>query len=86
VSATPPSSPNAIEAWEVLDLLTALVQKSLVVYEEDEQGQGRYRDMRDIARALAILGEAAFAAAWAEGRALALEDAIQYALAEREPS
>jgi tetratricopeptide (TPR) repeat protein len=27
----------------VLDLLTSLVQKSLVVYEEDEQGQGRYR-------------------------------------------
>ena len=28
---------------EVFDLLTALVEKSLVVYEEDEQGRGRYR-------------------------------------------
>src|SRR5262249_3068189 len=27
---------------EALDLLTTLVQKSLVVYEEDEQGRGRY--------------------------------------------
>jgi tetratricopeptide (TPR) repeat protein len=43
VSVTPPSPPASIEAWEVLDLLTALVQKSLVVYEEDEQGRGRYR-------------------------------------------
>jgi hypothetical protein len=28
---------------ETFDLLTALVEKSLIVYEEDEQGQGRYR-------------------------------------------
>src|SRR5262245_20012026 len=28
---------------EALDLLTSLVQKSLVVYEEDEQGRGRYQ-------------------------------------------
>jgi non-specific serine/threonine protein kinase len=28
---------------EVLDLLTRLVEKSLVVYEEDDQGRGRYR-------------------------------------------
>jgi tetratricopeptide (TPR) repeat protein len=35
--------PPAIEGWEVLDLLSSLVQKSLVVYEEDEQGGGRYR-------------------------------------------
>jgi len=27
---------------EVLDLLTRLVEKSLVVYEEDEQGRGRF--------------------------------------------
>jgi len=32
-----------IEEWDVLDLLTSLVDKSLVVYEEDEQGAGRYR-------------------------------------------
>ncbi len=34
---------EAVEDWEVLDLLTALVDKSLVVYEEGEDGQGRYR-------------------------------------------
>ncbi|MCW3052173.1 MAG: hypothetical protein JWN14_1343 [Chthonomonadales bacterium] len=33
---------DTIEAWEVLDLLTALVDKSLVVYEE-HQDQSRYR-------------------------------------------
>jgi hypothetical protein len=32
-----------IEPWEVLDLLASLVQKSLVVYEEDEQGGGAER-------------------------------------------
>jgi non-specific serine/threonine protein kinase len=32
----------------VLDLLTSLVQKSLVVYEEDEQGQGRYRFLETV--------------------------------------
>jgi tetratricopeptide (TPR) repeat protein len=41
VSLTPPRPP--FESWEVLDLLTSLVEKSLVVYEEDEQGNGRYR-------------------------------------------
>ncbi|MBV9867245.1 MAG: hypothetical protein JO316_17960, partial [Abitibacteriaceae bacterium] len=40
VTADPPV---LIEEWEVLDLLTSLVDKSLVVYEEDEQGMGRYR-------------------------------------------
>jgi len=43
VSVTPPSSSAPIESWEVVDLLTSLVQKSLVVYEEDAQGGGRYR-------------------------------------------
>jgi tetratricopeptide (TPR) repeat protein len=42
VSVTPPCPVDRIEPWEVLDLLSSLVQKSLVVYEEDEQGQGRY--------------------------------------------
>ncbi len=32
-----------MEAWEVLDLLQSLVDKSLVVYEENADGQGRYR-------------------------------------------
>jgi non-specific serine/threonine protein kinase len=32
-----------IEEWEILDLLTVLVNKSLVIYEEDENGVGRYR-------------------------------------------
>jgi non-specific serine/threonine protein kinase len=53
MNVTPSSSPDAIEPWEMLDLLTALVQKSLVVYEEDDHGQGRYRlpePMRQYAR------------------------------------
>ena len=32
-----------IEDGEVLDLLTALMDKSLVLYDEDSQGRGRYR-------------------------------------------
>src|SRR5260370_18372449 len=49
MSVTPPSPPaiqnpkSKIQNAEVLDLLTGLVQKSLVVYDEDEQGRGRYR-------------------------------------------
>src|ERR1043166_975181 len=31
-----------VESWEILDSLTSLVDKSLVVYEEKE-GKGRYR-------------------------------------------
>jgi len=34
---------STLEEWEVLDLLTSLVDKSLVIYEEDEHGVGRYR-------------------------------------------
>jgi tetratricopeptide (TPR) repeat protein len=33
---------------DVLDLLTRLVEKSLVVYEEDERGRGRYRLMETV--------------------------------------
>src|SRR5205085_3870607 len=33
---------------EVLGLLTRLVEKSLVVYEEDDQGHGRYRLMETV--------------------------------------
>lgn len=32
-----------LETWQILDLLSHLVDKSLVVYEEDAQGRGRYR-------------------------------------------
>jgi tetratricopeptide (TPR) repeat protein len=39
---------RAIEESEILDLLQALVEKSLVVYEEDENGQGRYRLMETV--------------------------------------
>src|SRR5262249_32647730 len=37
---------------------------------------------RDVAAAHRALGEAAFSAAWEEGRAMTLEQAIEYALAE----
>lgn len=51
VVATTPVTPAAaaspapvpLEAGQVLDLLTHLVDRSLVVYEEDERDQGRYR-------------------------------------------
>ncbi|HLK57591.1 MAG TPA: tetratricopeptide repeat protein [Chthonomonadaceae bacterium] len=36
-------SGEGIEEWEVLDLLTGLVSRSLVVYEERVEGIGRYR-------------------------------------------
>jgi hypothetical protein len=44
----------------------------------------RYRDAynRAVAAARARLGEGAFAAAWAAGGAMALEDAAAYALAD----
>jgi hypothetical protein len=38
---------------------------------------------RTVARGRAALGEAAFAAAWAEGRAMSREQAVEYALGER---
>jgi predicted ATPase len=34
---------SSVEEWEILDLLSALVDKSLVLYEEDSNGVGRYR-------------------------------------------
>jgi len=37
---------------------------------------------RTMAEGRAALGEAAFAAAWAEGRAMSLEQALEYALEE----
>ncbi len=37
------SEATAIALWEVLDLLQSLIDKSLVVYEESADGQGRYR-------------------------------------------
>jgi predicted ATPase/class 3 adenylate cyclase len=38
---------DGIEEWEVLDLLTQLVEKSLVLY-EDEEGEARYRLLETI--------------------------------------
>jgi predicted ATPase/class 3 adenylate cyclase len=40
----------------------------------------------DVADVRAALGDLAFAAAWAEGRAMGFEDAVAYALEEREPA
>src|SRR5437763_1410590 len=36
-------APSAIGEAEVSELLASLVEKSLVLYEEDEQGRSRYR-------------------------------------------
>lgn len=38
MNETPP-----LETWQIIDLLSHLVDKSLVVYEEDKEGLGRYR-------------------------------------------
>jgi predicted ATPase len=46
-----------ISEREVLDLLTRLVEKSLVMYDEDEEGHGRYRlleTVRAYGRALLV--------------------------------
>jgi hypothetical protein len=43
VPAVEPSASTCLDQSEIFDLLTVLVEKSLVVYEEDEQGRGRYR-------------------------------------------
>jgi tetratricopeptide (TPR) repeat protein len=43
VPAVPMPIAPAIEESEVLDLLQALVEKSLVVYEREDNGSGRYR-------------------------------------------
>jgi predicted ATPase len=41
--SAPRAVPTPLEPWQIIDLLSALVEKSLVVYEEGEDGQGRYR-------------------------------------------
>jgi hypothetical protein len=43
-----PSATSSIRQTEIFDLLTALIEKSLVVYEEDEQGRGRYRMLETV--------------------------------------
>jgi nicotinamidase-related amidase len=40
--STPATTSGGIEAWQVADLLVRLVDRSLVVYQEDERGQGHY--------------------------------------------
>ncbi len=42
------TSQASIESWEVLDLLSHLVEKSLVVYDEDGSGAGRYRFLETV--------------------------------------
>lgn len=43
-----PSVTVAIRQSEIFDLLAALIEKSLVAYEEDEQGCGRYRMLETV--------------------------------------
>jgi len=40
---SPRTDQDVLETWQILDVLSALVEKSLVVYEEDANGAGRYR-------------------------------------------
>ncbi len=42
-SAPAPAPPDALESGQVLELLSHLVDKNLAIYEEDENGQSRYR-------------------------------------------
>jgi len=44
----PTAAPAPVASRQVLDLLTHLVDKNLVVYEEDAHGQGRYRLMETV--------------------------------------
>ena len=39
----PEGFPAVLEAGRVFDLLLSLVDKSLVLYDEDDAGRGRYR-------------------------------------------
>jgi predicted ATPase/DNA-binding CsgD family transcriptional regulator len=48
--------------------------------------EARYKYERDVAAVRSQLGEKAFEAAWAEGRAMTPEEAIEYALAKPEQS
>lgn len=41
--SAPLTPPVSISEWETLDLMTSLVEKSLIVYEEDQTGMSRYR-------------------------------------------
>src|SRR5438034_9871194 len=72
------SVPPSVEEGEVLDLLTSLVDKSLVVYEQDECGQGRYRLLETVRqyaqKRLAEGGEAM--RFWERHRAFFLEMAV----------
>jgi len=56
------SDANRLEAWEVLDLLTSLLDKSLVIFVSGETGQERYRLLETVRRygldRLTELGEA----------------------------
>jgi len=41
--APTPASPDALESGQILNLLSHLVDRNLVAYDEDENGKGRYR-------------------------------------------
>ncbi len=60
-----------IQPGEVFDLLSGLVDKNLVVFDE---AAGRYRLLETVSE------YAAFDRAWQEGRSMSLEQAIDYAL------
>jgi hypothetical protein len=47
-TAASPVSPPVITEAEIAELLTSLVEKSLVIYEEDERGGGRYRFLETV--------------------------------------
>lgn len=73
LSATQDKREQAARLWGAAERLRAEIGSPLALDERDAYDC-------DVATAQQALGEAAFAAAWADGRAMTMEQAIAYAL------
>jgi hypothetical protein len=69
------------QAARLYGVVDALLESggAQIVYREDQEDYAR-----EVAVVRERLGEAEFAAAWAEGAAMSVEEAVAYALAEQE--
>jgi DNA-binding NarL/FixJ family response regulator len=72
---------RAARLWGAEETLLEKFEAAVYIYVPD-----RSLRQSQIAAARAQLGEEAFAAAWAEGRTMSSEQAIEYALEQQEPS
>lgn len=77
VAAARGRNSQSARLYGVVDQLLK-TEREEMVYREDKEEY-----MRDMARVRAQMSEAAFAVAWAEGRAMLLEEAITYALQDQ---